>query len=148
MYVLKNLKSTKVAAFLALAFSSLLLTGCSEGEIMPVEGNWDKEASAYFNANMPALKNLPGKIYDYQNIRKNDGDTRQIVWIDGVKVLEFHANSNVKNPGTDRIVTAYQGVRVRWSHAEGYKVDTGRVGLKETVKMLQGNHRDYWHAFL
>jgi hypothetical protein len=148
MNVMKNLKGIKVSAFLALAFSGLLLTGCSEGEIMPVDGNWDKEASAYFNANMPALKNLPGKVYDYQNIRKNNASSRQIVWIDGVKVLDVHGNSNLRVPGTNRTVTAYQGVRVRWSQEDGYMVDTGRVGLKETVKMLQGNHRDYWHAFL
>jgi hypothetical protein len=149
MNVVNKLKM--LTAMAVLVVGGALLTGC-DNTSRPLEGNWDAEASAYFNKHLPPLKNLPGKVYQFQlTERKGERQDQYVneVFVDGVLVRDITANAGDKIPGTGWSMDYYAGVKIRWSAEEGYKVDMGPLPTYYTIaEMIRGHFPVYYSDYL
>jgi len=154
MNVLKNNK----AALLAIAFGVALLTGCGIGKEKweaphpIVDGDWNPEASAYFNKNVPQLNNLPGDVFHFQVIKREGGrngvtdsdyDTyKMTVYIDG-KVAD-HSVVPLQE------IRSATGTRIRWVRGEGYSVgynhesSLSTSGILEEMYLEKLNNKGYF----
>jgi hypothetical protein len=153
MNVVNKLKM--LTAMAVLVVGSALLTGC-DNTPRPLEGNWDAEASAYFNKHLPPLKNLPGKVYQFQMTLEEGGSQAHFineVFVDGVLIQDVAATNFDRIPGTNTNMGYYAGVKIRWTDKEGYKVDTGRLPARSfyydvIAKMIRGHYPVFYKDYL
>ncbi|PMV86721.1 hypothetical protein C1X35_19165 [Pseudomonas sp. FW306-1C-G01A] len=133
------MKKIKLMSVLgALLVAAAVVVGCGgqkNGEVWPAK--WDADATAYFNQNVPPLKNLPGKVYHYQVTKVADDVYVNALYIDGKFIENLKPNAAQKIGG----VAAGQldGVHIVYSAGDGYKVAT-RYEFGRTIHQALANN--------
>lgn len=135
---MKKMKLIALVGALVVSVAAVLgCTGQKTNEVWPEK--WDAEATAYFNANVPPLKNLPGKVYHFQVVKYEKGKGEffaNSLYIDGKLVENDLPNASHKVGGVS--AGQLESVHIVFTAEEGYKVAT-KYALAGSIQKAVAN---------
>lgn len=135
---MKKMKLFALVGALVVSVATVLgCTGQKSNEVWPEK--WDAEASAYFNANVPPLKSLPGEVYHFQVTKYKSGNAEffaNSLYIDGKLVENDLPNASHKVGGVS--AGQLEGVHITYTAEEGYKVAT-KYAMDTTIHKAIAN---------
>ncbi|UUY09012.1 hypothetical protein LRS11_02975 [Pseudomonas sp. J452] len=139
-----NFKALVTTIICVAAF--IFLAGCGEksGEVWPEV--WSEEATKFFNENVPPLKNLPGKVYHYQVVKRKGHFYFNTLYIDGRYIEDLRPNGAHKVGGVSAV--QLDGVHVVYTKGEGYKVSTLHEDGQGVYKALMNNYPLFFREYL